>query len=70
MEMVSSEIIVSLENENIPISPMKKLEQMLYMADLVKFAKANPLPDENALHYQNMVEFVETTKQITVNNEK
>jgi hypothetical protein len=63
MEMVSSEIIASLENCNVPLAQMKKLEQMLYMADLVKFAKAHPLPDENALHYQNTVEFVEMTKQ-------
>jgi hypothetical protein len=66
MEMVSSEIIESLENGKIPLAQMKKLEQMLYLSDLVKFAKANPLPDENALHYQNMVEFVETTKEMIV----
>ena len=68
MEMVSSEIIASLEDCNVPLTQMKKLEQMLYMADMVKFAKAHPLPDENGLHHQNMVEFVENTKQ--VNNEQ
>jgi len=62
MEMVSSEILTSLENANIPLAQMKKLEQMLYLADMVKFAKSHPLPDENALHHQNMVEFVEKTK--------
>jgi len=67
MEMVSSEIIISLENCNLPSAQMNKLEQMLYLADMVKFAKAHPLPDENGLHYQNMVEFVENTK--AVNNE-
>ena len=67
MEMVSSEILAALENENIPLAQMKKLEQMLYLADMVKFAKAHPLPDENALHHQNMVEFVEKTK-IMVNS--
>ncbi|MCL2131047.1 MAG: BatD family protein [Lentimicrobiaceae bacterium] len=65
MEMVSSEIISALENCKIPLAQMKNLEQMLYMADMVKFAKAHPLPDENSLHHQNMVEFVETTKQLT-----
>jgi hypothetical protein len=70
MEMVSSEIIASMENCEIPLAQMKKLESMLYLADMVKFAKAHPLPDENSLHYQNMVEFVETTKQLTMNNEK
>jgi hypothetical protein len=62
MEMVSSEIIAAMESCRIPIAQMKKLEQMLYLSDMVKFAKADPLPDENSLHYQNMVEFVETTK--------
>jgi len=61
MEMVSSEIIASLENCKIPLAQMKKLEQMLFLADMVKFAKAYPLPDENTLHYNNMVEFVEMT---------
>jgi hypothetical protein len=66
MEMVSSEIIESLESCNIPLTQMKKLEQMLYLSDMVKFAKAHPLPDENGLHYQNMVEFVENTKNNVV----
>jgi hypothetical protein len=61
MEMVSSEIIAALENCEIPLAQMKKLESMLSLADMVKFAKAHPLPDENSLHYQNMVEFVERT---------
>jgi len=69
MEMVSSEIIHALGDCEIPLAQMKKLESMLYMADMVKFAKAHPLPDENSLHHQNMVEFVETTKQLTVNSE-
>jgi len=63
MEMVSSEILASLDDCNIPPAQMKKLEQLLYLSDMVKFAKAHPLPDENALHYQNMVEFVEMTKE-------
>jgi hypothetical protein len=64
MEMVSSEIIASLENCNIPLAQIKKLEQMLFLADMVKFAKAHPLPDENSLHYNNMIEFVEITSKI------
>lgn len=67
MEMVSSEIIDSLKNFDIQSLQMKKLEQMLYMADMVKFAKAHPLPDENSLHYQNMVEFVKTTSPVPLN---
>ena len=65
MEMVSPEITASLDGGKIPPAQMKKLEQMLYMADMVKFAKAHPLPDENGLHYSNMVEFVEITSKNT-----
>ena len=62
MEMVSSEIITALEPLHLPTETTKKLEQTLYLADMVKFAKANPLPNEDNMCYNNIVDFVQTTK--------
>ncbi|MDR1180696.1 MAG: hypothetical protein LBL13_01785 [Bacteroidales bacterium] len=63
MEMVSSEIMVALSDLDISVEAMQKLKQTLYLSDMVKFAKANPLPDESSVCYQNIVDFVQTTKQ-------
>jgi hypothetical protein len=63
MEMVSSEIITALSTLDIPTEAMLKLQQVLYLSDMVKFAKANPLPDESSACYQNSVDFVQMTKQ-------
>ena len=38
------------------------LKNMLQQADLVKFAKADPLPDENDAHLENAFKFVMNTK--------
>ena len=63
MEMVSSEIIEALEPLHLSTDVMKKLEKTLHLADMVKFAKGNPLPDENNISYHNIVDFVEITKE-------
>jgi hypothetical protein len=38
------------------------LKNVLFGADLVKFAKYSPIPSENEVHFQNSWNFVETTK--------
>jgi hypothetical protein len=63
MEMVSSEIITALSVFEIEEEAMNKLKQTLYLSDMVKFAKANPLADESSACYQNGVDFVQMTKQ-------
>jgi hypothetical protein len=63
MEMVTSEIITALSAIDIPADAIRKLEQTLFLSDMVKFAKSNPLPDENSACYQHIVDFVEVTKQ-------
>jgi len=40
-----------------------QLKQILLLADGVKFAKAQPLPDENELSMNNAYDFVNTTKR-------
>jgi len=63
MEMVSSEIIAALSSLAIPAETTRKLEQVLRLADMVKFAKSNPLADESSASYQHIVDFVHATKQ-------
>jgi hypothetical protein len=63
MEMVSSEIITALAPLHLSEEAIRKLEQTFYWSDMVKFAKANPLPDENSTTYHNIVDFVQMTKQ-------
>jgi len=63
MEMVSSEIIAALSSLAIPAETTRKLEQVLRLADMVKFAKSNPLADESSASYQHIVDFVQATKQ-------
>ena len=64
MEMVSSEIITNLSSmSNISGDTLRKLEQTLFLADMVKFAKSNPLADESSACYQYVMDFVQSTKQ-------
>ena len=64
MEMVSSEIVIALEPLGLPMELVKKLEHTLSLADMVKFAKENPLPNEDNMCYHNIVDFVQATKKI------
>lgn len=67
MEMTTDQITSSLKSFNIEDSLIKKLREMLVLADLVKFAKANPLPDEHDRCLDTAFEFVRTTKLEEVN---
>lgn len=62
MESTSDEIIDSLK-EQLKEYPNDKqrLEQILELADLVKFAKQEPLPDENDMAIKHAIEFVNDT---------
>ena len=65
MEQTSNEIIEALVtsgfNDN---AQFEQLKMLLFSADLVKFAKAKPLPDENETALLNAYVFVNETKQI------
>ncbi|MCH7658079.1 MAG: hypothetical protein IIB05_07145 [Bacteroidetes bacterium] len=64
MEQTSNEIIEALLNTG--FNNNKQLEQLkifLFSADMVKFAKAKPLPDENETALLNAYIFVNETKQ-------
>ena len=59
--MTSEEILAALRGVNEVDLVHKNLKQMLLLADLVKFAKYHPLPDENELSLMNAYLFVNET---------
>lgn len=61
MEMVTSEILDSFRRGDISPEMMKKLGGLLYLADMVKFAKYKPMPDENDASLNDAVSFVRST---------
>lgn len=64
MEMISAEIIESLERHPGLNAHKEKVIQVLNLSDLVKFAKELPLPAENQLSFDNIKEFVNNTKPV------
>ncbi len=66
MEMTSGEILDFIRKEDEADSVYANLKQILQLSDLVKFAKWNPLPDENDLSMMNAYLFVNQTKQEVV----
>lgn len=61
MEMTSNEIITAFRSIDITDDLKVKLRQLFVLADLVKFAKANPLPNEHDLSFYNAQTFVRET---------
>ena len=61
MEMTSSEIIERLKQEE-DKSSMEELNILLQTADLVKFAKFNPLMNENDRNLISAIDFINGTK--------
>ena len=64
MEMTSGEILDLIRQNDEAKSLYENLRQILSLADFVKFAKMNPLPDENDLSLANAYRFVEQTKPV------
>lgn len=62
MEMTSAEIYDALKKVDLMASSRDKLNQILLLADLVKFAKEQPLPLENEQSLDRTFEFVRETK--------
>jgi len=64
MEQTSNEIIEALvQNGFNNNTQLEQLKMLLFSADMVKFAKAKPLPDENETALLNAYIFVNETKQ-------
>lgn len=62
MEMTSDDILDLISKNTEAQSVYDNLDQILRLADFVKFAKMNPLPDENDLSMVNAYLFVNQTK--------
>jgi hypothetical protein len=63
LEMTSGEILDKLKGYSDADTSCDNLKQILILADFVKFAKYNPLPDENELSLMNAYLFVNHTKK-------
>ena len=65
-EMTTDEIMDALQQHHINQGVTEKLKGVMQLADLVKFAKAQPAPLENDLSLEHCVDFVKETKPVTV----
>lgn len=66
LEMTSSEIIDKLLEIN-ETEDISELKELFHTADLVKFAKHNPLINENDANLINAIEFIDETKIVEQN---
>ncbi|MFI5164551.1 MAG: hypothetical protein ACHQHP_04800 [Bacteroidia bacterium] len=63
MEQVTDEIMYSFRAVDLSDELKAKLRNVLFLSDLVKFAKEQPLPNENEMSWSNAHEFVTATKK-------
>jgi hypothetical protein len=61
-EQTSYEILTGIRETLYNSADYEKLKSVLQLADLVKFAKANPEPDENVDQFENAYQFVLNTR--------
>jgi hypothetical protein len=62
MEMTTGEIYYALKKVDVRAPAREKLNQILVLSDLVKFAKEQPLPLDNEQSLDRCMEFVRETK--------
>jgi hypothetical protein len=62
LEMTTDEIISGLKTAYFVDENIHRLKQTLILADMVKFAKEQPLPADNDISIQRIEEFIKTTK--------
>jgi hypothetical protein len=62
MEMASGEILAAAREQGVEGASLNSLKEILRSADLVKFAKHTPPPEENEAAYTKSYYFVENTK--------
>lgn len=63
LELTTDEIMQYQIIKSLPADVNLELKNLLQLADLVKFAKANPLANEHELSYSSAFDFVMKTKQ-------
>jgi hypothetical protein len=70
MEMTSDEILKSLRFIITDVNLKSKLSNVLVLSDMVKFAKEQPLPNENELSWENAIDFVKHTALVEQEEEE
>jgi hypothetical protein len=63
LEQTSDEILEHLNTLKLDQINFKNLENLLDLADIVKFAKGEPNPEDNVVHLDNAYDFIKRTKQ-------
>ncbi len=63
LEQTTDEILFGFRNVSIDDDSKAKLKQILILADLVKFAKEQPMPTENDMSMSNSYGFIDGTKR-------
>jgi hypothetical protein len=63
MEQTSDEILLTLKSMQLPDELMDKLRELLSVSYLVKFAKYQPMTDDNEKALVTAQEFVDETKE-------
>jgi hypothetical protein len=66
-EMTSDEIIDSVAKHSLKVDAFEGLKQSLHTSDMVKFAKAEPLPTENDKAMNACIEFIQAVRLAQVN---
>jgi len=69
LEETTSEIMHGLRLHGIDSQTTTKLNQLLILADLVKFAKEKPLPNENEMSMESAIHFINNTKIVIIQAE-
>lgn len=64
-EMTSYEILNELKGKDVNSDAYSKLENVLQLSDLVKFAKSQPTALENDLGLSHCIDFVNETKEVS-----
>lgn len=63
LESTTDEIMTAFRSQVVDKESKDKLQQLLMLSDLVKFAKMNPIEDEHYFTLQNAFDFVNGTKR-------
>ena len=63
LELTTDEIVRAFKSQVVDPLSKEKLQQMLVLADFVKFAKQIPIEQEHAMALQNAFDFVNGTKR-------
>ena len=63
-EMTSDEIMQALKRKDINEAMKGKLMEIMVLADLVKFAKENPLPEDHEFCFNASIDFIKETTPV------